>query len=1473
MIAPPTQKPLSIRRFFSGKGVLITGSTGFLAKAVVEKILHDLPEVRKVYLLIRPRAKADGSRIDPRERLREEILRNSAFSRLRARHGENFAAFCKERIECVSGDLTHERLGLDSDAFKRLAGEVQVVMGSAATVVFDERLDHALEINTLSTIRLLEFCQAAGASYVHISTTYVSGMRKGLIPEELLEPLAAIEAQLPTGSPRPAKFELFKEIEQLKTLSKIVTSDCEMQAHKHGWTPESEEASSALRRALVSAGMRRARSLGWHDTYTYTKWLGEQLIRTKHGAVPVAIVRTSIIESSLREPEPGWIDGLRMADPLILGFGKGRLSDFPANREVVLDIIPADLVVNAILASAAATGGQSGALELLHVASSHDNPLLIEQLYQAVRDYFQKYPMLDKEGRPVRVPHWKFPTVERFKRRMNYGYLKPMQALSVLVDGPVTLPGTRRLRSRLRSLNLAMEQLLYLVDLYGPYTNLDCRYETRKLHVLLERLLPEERAIFDFDPRKIPWRHYLQDVHIPGLKRNILRMGAPPRAGAGEDTFLKDEAAKVEARVAPALHGVPQTMVELAARGADRFGGKSFLEVQRGTATLRYSFGEFFEQSARWARKLRAKLGIQHGDRVVLWSENAPEWCVAYLAIVRAGAIAVPLDRQLSPAEVARLAGVVDAKALIVSPSARALAGSVWASGSGAPPLLDVRADLEPHGGFAWPFPEAVLDSKALSQPTPEATASILFTSGTTGATRGVMLSQVNFTSNALAVAEVLVPLPSDQFVSVLPLHHALEFTGGFLAPLFGGATVHHVESLKDVSATMKRTGCTVVIGVPRLYQLFADGIRDKLAEAGVPKKMLVSLLSGVAATAEAFGSEKARKRLFTKVHEAFGGKLRVLVSGGAPLSPELFHFLKRFAFPLVEGYGLTETAPILTVNPIAAPKVGSVGLPLPGAELRIGNPDAGGIGEILVRGPMVMQGYWRDPESSASALEAGWFKTGDLGRLDQEGYVHLTGRVKDVVVTAAGKKVYPDGIELLFQALPKTREFSAVGLSARQGQGEELALVVVPEQDSDAVRAEIRAAVEKINHGLPSHQQVARVEFQDTELPRTSTLKVQRAKLRERFTTASRAGRSGAVQTVASTVGAATASGTNVEKEVLRAVAEITGVAPHKIGLDQQLQLDLGLDSFGRVDLIGKLELRLNLAIPDDLTTKLRTVRDVAEVAAKAAASGGSAPNRSAHALTERLWTSAAQNETTRVLAPSLGKSVLQGVMRTTERIFFNAYLSIDAYGIEYLPPTGPFILAANHSSHLDTAAVRAVLGQRSAQLHVMGAKDYFFDTRLKSWFFSTVFNVLPFEREENTLEGLALCRTALEQGRALLIYPEGTRTRTGKLQAFKPGIGVLALELDTPILPVHLRGTFEALPKGRRVPRPTQVSVRFGPAVDVSALRVRKLDLENAPPKGGTERKDRKDRKRKLGQMDLYRAAADQIRTAVERLGGTGS
>ena len=1448
-----TKQPLSIRRFFAGKHVLLTGATGFLAKAVMEKMLHDLPDIGQIYLLIRPRFKADGSRADSRERLHEEILRNSAFGRLREKLGENFDSFCESKITCITGDLTQERLGLTETAYADLAAKIKVIINSAATVVFDERLDLALSLNTLGPSRLLGLARTSGGIYVHISTAYVSGMRKGSVPERLMDPLEAVDAQLPAGVPRPQKFEPCDEIAYLHQLAEQVKTQCRQEFEQQRLDPKSDEAKEKLNTALIKAGMDRAKSYGWNDTYTFTKFLGEQMIAKDHGDIPTVIVRPSIIESSLREPEPGWLDGLRMADPIIIGYGKGRLPDFPGNPQIVLDIIPADYVVNGVLAAAAHIGRMPGGFDLFTIASSSKNPLWLQSLYENVHDYFTKHPFADKDGRPIPVNEWHFPTIEAYRQMMVKKYLRPAQWLLKLLNGPVPIPGGRKWKPRLKNRISKIEQLIYYVDIYGPYVNLDCKFETDHAHELLLSLESEEQEAFNFDVTRFHWRNYLQDIHIPGLKRNILRMEDVPRTGASQGNLLEEEVAEGRKRAEGIrARGVPQTIVEVAWHGKERFGRKSLVEMRRnnpanGPAQVRFSYEEMFDRAGLLGKTLAAKLDLHPGDRVVLSGENCPEWALAYLAIARTGATAVPLDRSMTAAEVARIAKLVEAKAIIVSPGLWKNGAGIYGQGNGLPPGLNLIQGLTPFEGEQWLCPEANPAVRPLKDPAPEALASILFTSGTTHDPKGVMLSHSNFLANATGITKLLHPLETDRFLSVLPLHHALEFTCGFIIPMQGGATIHHVENLRgqEILDTMKLNEITVMIGVPRLFQLFRDGIKAKIDQAGWRGKLALDVGEFACLGAELFGQTQFRPRVFSKVHEAFGGKLRLFVSGGAALDADLFHFFRRFGIPVCEGYGLTETAPVLTVNPLAAAKPGSVGLAIPGMEINIKNlEDDSEIGEILARGPSVMHGYWRNPQATAAVMENGWFKTGDLGRLDNEGYLHITGRLKDVIITSAGKNVYPDDVEHHLKDVVGIKELCVVGLPGRSGRGEEVAVAIV--MDAGADKDHISAKITEISRNLASHQQISRIEFLADELPKTSTLKVQRNKVRARILSGVGRADKAPPRSAAPAVRETATSSNDVFIEVARTIARVAGNLPASdVMPTQKLQMDLGIDSIGRVDILQHLESRYGITFPADAEAKVFSVQDIITLVNDAVGITEKAKTRRGRNLWERSKIS--RDAVEAGLRQTWSQRMTRKFWELCTHAIMSTHVRVRGDGINNLPKTGPYIIVANHSSHLDLPAVRKVIGPYAETLHAMAAKDYFFNTPLKAWFFATCMNALPLDREANAADSLAFCKTVLDNGRAILLFPEGTRSLNGEMRAFKPGIGVLAMELDVPLIPVYMHGTFQSWPKGRRLPRPGKVQVRIGPPVDFSELKA----LRGKTP-----------------TTELYRRAATLLKVKVEEL-----
>jgi nucleoside-diphosphate-sugar epimerase len=352
-----------ISRFLQNKTIFITGATGFLGKPLIAKILSEFPDVKKIYLLIRSKKQPDGSCLSAQQRLEAEVFSSNVFDKLRQSHGSNFERFICQKIIGVSGDIAEPSIGLEPEIYSRLTQEVQIVINSAAVVVFDERLDEALKMNTFAPLNLLNFAKTCNhAIFLHVSTAYVSGNASGNIPEEIsnhrnideldveaeYDQALKMTQRIESESRSPKMWRRFRR-EELRLSSgadkdnkdKREKLESRLEAARERW----------VRQQLIDYGMKRSKARGWNDTYTYTKSLGERMILKHRSMLPTVILRPSIIESSLEEPEPGWIDGFRMADPLIFGFGKGRIDDFPGNPQSVIDLIPVDFVVNAMLAS------------------------------------------------------------------------------------------------------------------------------------------------------------------------------------------------------------------------------------------------------------------------------------------------------------------------------------------------------------------------------------------------------------------------------------------------------------------------------------------------------------------------------------------------------------------------------------------------------------------------------------------------------------------------------------------------------------------------------------------------------------------------------------------------------------------------------------------------------------------------------------------------------------------------------------------------------------------------------------------------------------------------------------------------------------------------------------------------------------------------------------------------------------------
>src|SRR5687767_3608523 len=538
-------------------------------------------------------------------------------------------------------------------------------------------------------------------------------------------------------------------------------------------------------------------------------------------------------------------------------------------------------------------------------------------------------------------------------------------------------------------------------------------------------------------------------------------------------------------------------LLELFETSTKRHATRVAMRIERDGRKEQYTYADLRELATRVAGFLASE-GIKPGDRVMLVSSNAPEWGMTYFGVLKAGATCIPCDPESSTTEILNFARAGNAAGVIASEA-----------------VLDERPDLRERleqEGLArlWTYPEvfampdeetedqriAMLPQKAHAQ----SVASLIFTSGTTGQPKGVMLSHRNLTSMVSMLSSVFDMTTRDGVLSVLPLHHTFEFSTGFLTPLSRGAQITYMPELTSdaLARAIKNGHVTGMVGVPALWELLHRRIKNRLYERsewiGKTADNLIKMNAWLRDnTPFNFG-----QALFYPIHEGLGGRIRYFVSGGSALSEKIQRDFQGLGFTILEGYGLTEASPVLTVTrPENRMLSGSVGRPLPGVEVRIAEPDSSGVGEVIARGPNVMLGYYSDENATRSALVERWLYTGDLGKLDDDGNLFLVGRSKEIIVDTNGKNVYPDELEEIYSDSPYVKELSIVGLP--DGIGEKVACLVVADDEYDISlsRADLRRRVEEhfrdVSASLPYFKRVKVLHFTDIELPRTATRKVKR--------------------------------------------------------------------------------------------------------------------------------------------------------------------------------------------------------------------------------------------------------------------------------------------------------------------------------------------------------------------------------------------
>ena len=1390
---------MSITDFFRGKVLLLTGATAFLGQPMIAKILTSLPDVQKIYLLIRSRVDSNGKVTTAQERFEKELITSDVFGALRRLHGAQFETWVKEKVTAVEGELTDERLGFSDADYQRLQNEVDVFISIAGLVDFDPPFDASLKGNALAAKHVVTFAKGCSdAVFLHVSTAYVCGDKPGRVPEELYPPYEQFAQQHneKTGSAIPPT--LSEEIDYLLALSQSIRDEAETPAQiahfqqiaqkqlkenrrgsRNNLEALTEKAKTEwLEARLVEAGLQHARLRGWNDTYTYMKFLAEQVVMELRGDLRTAIVRPSIIESSVAEPHPGWLGKYRMSEPLIVGFSKGRIPDFPADPDIILDIIPVDFVVNAMLAAAEAIAKRGG-IEVYHIATGTQNPLYFRGIVDATYGYFTENPMMEN-GKPIPVPVWQFPSLELFEKKVD----GKMRMLDRAIKALALLPmkSAKRQRRKLVLRQSAIKALLNYIRIYAPYTRTNFEFETEKMQGLYEGLSPEEQQHFSFDVSQIHWKQYFQEIHIPGIKRHVLKIEdstsdtqneASDSSKSGKTTSQEEGDESPSLAPNPIDSISPRTIVDLIEIQAKRIPDKIALQMVNDGEWERYTYAETYSRSRRVAFQLW-KSGLRKEDRVVLVSENQPEWCIAYLAASQIGCAVVPLDAQTPTREILSIAKFTTAKAILTSDSVLTKSDTQ---------LTDAKVHLQNINKFnevidsdediPEDFPNVAIE--------PDTVASIIFTMGTTVDARGAMLTHGGFISNVKAVAKALPPTDAERILSALPLYHALSFSCSLLMALYSGTTATYVNAFRPTTLlnTMREDKTTAFISVPRLFQMLQSTIERQASREDIPGETL---------------AEKAQS--------VMGGHIRILVSGGAALSDAIYDGFQKFGMTLYQGYGMTETAPVLSVNPYQNSKRGSVGPAVEGVEFQIVNPDSDGIGEIIAKGPSNMKGYYQNPNATEKAIRDGWLYTGDLGYIDEEGYLYITGLCKDVIVPASGKNIYPVELEALYQDTPAITEMCVVGIPDEDGSDTAIHAVIVPSDSDEKTEAEIQEHLQETAKQLPSYQQFHKSHLFQDVLPKTENGAIDRKRVKEQLEEylaneqTSVIDESGHKQSE----GDDSLLAENIPEDILTPLARLARMPANKIRRESRLDTDLGLDSLTRLDLLMLLESRLGQTIPDAMVAKLETVNDVVELT---------------QAFENSSFIQSTETSAKSLKLPQKPHWYAR-TFRSAIRKLYRSRFSFQCFGLENIPEGKPYIITPNHTSHLDTLTVITALGQESHRLWTLAARDYWFGNRFQGWFAYNCLNALPIERDGNFtqfLQDLRMANEVMEQNNGLLIFPEGTRSIDGKLQPFKPGIlSLLIYGQQVPIIPAHIKGTFEALPKGQNLPKKHPVQIVFG-------------------------------------------------------------
>ncbi len=822
----------------------------------------------------------------------------------------------------------------------------------------------------------------------------------------------------------------------------------------------------------------------------------------------------------------------------------------------------------------------------------------------------------------------------------------------------------------------------------------------------------------------------------------------------------------------------------ISARAAHTPDAPAVIEYGQGERQALLTHGDIYTSACAFAQHLLAELAIPPGSRIVISAPNSGRWIVACLGAHLAGMTVVPLDTEYSSAERNNIVSFVEPAAVVCS------AALADAFGGGQPVI-----ELE---NISATESSAAFEAHPLADEQP---FSIVFTSGSTDTPKGVMLSEENFLHNVnmLRTFGKLIS-PADRLLNLLPLHHVYAFTTTLLLPLTVGCSVVLPASLKpaDIGAAAQAERITMMAVVPQVLTSLHNRVMQELKARSLMARTLFRLMLALGSIGIVRGWRPGGW-LFGGLHRKFG-RLRFFACGGARLDPAVHRTLAALGFRVLEAYGLSETAPILTLNNPDRPVFGSVGKAAPGVELKLAD-FGGGIedSEVLVRGANVMTGYWRLPETTNRAFDGDWFRTGDLGRLDNEGNLFLTGRCKEVLVLPSGKNVYPDELEKIYEQSELAAEV-CLCLTEQDGH-EHLTAVVVPCREAirrrkiSTISEEVKFDLENIGARLPSYQRVTRIVLTADPLPRTRLGKLQRFKVHTRLR-----------EELAARTAAPTAPGGDPEDPLLTFAHRQLQLEKVPSGREN-LETDLGLDSLNKLEFISEAEEAFGFTLTDEDAAALVTLDDFRQFI-QCDQPGKDFTTADAKKIPLGELVDLSSGRLWRVV-----RWCVRLKFRLTLALFFRARVK----GLENLPTGGAFLLAPNHTSYIDGVVIHGMVpGPLSRRLFSVATAEIF-----DRWPFHQVSfrgRIIKTGTLETSARSLRHATRLLAQGYPVCLFPEGRRSIDGRVDTPRAGLGVLAKLAGVPVVPVYIEGTNALLSRSNPGVHLCRITVHFLPPIESS-------------------------------------------------------